>query len=387
VALNVYYFMYKGASKMMPDWLQLDKDLGYYTAKQIGGSVGIAVAVGVVWALLIQFLPACFQITVPALRRKLENERKKGTFDNVDGDVEMKLSNGANGNGNGNGSSDTEELNNLKKENVELKAKLGLNPDGSKVSCLNKAKNLFDCSDIEKGTEKSDHVVGLKSNMTDYGKDTEYVFSFLQIFTACVDALGHGANDVANSIAPLTAVYTIYLDSSAVTDKKVDQVLWIIVLGGAGIVAGLALYGRNIIRALGVELVSLSPSRGFTIELGAAFVIVGGSMLGLPLSTTHCQVGAETAVGMLEGAVRGVNWKFMAAIFAGWVFTLVIAGCLSALFFGFATSSPSLGGLEGTRNLVLSGSSDLFANVSVPLTISSQIVTRNFEQTSVACTF
>ena len=82
-------------------------------------------------------------------------------------------------------------------------------------------------------------------------------------------------------------------------------------LGGAGIVVGLATYGYKIMNAMGVKLVTITPSRGYCIELGAAFVIIYGTAQGWPLSTTHCQIGATVAVGLFEGAA-GVNGRLFA---------------------------------------------------------------------------
>ena len=111
---------------------------------------------------------------------------------------------------------------------------------------------------------------------------------YLQILTACCDSFAHGANDVANSIGPFAAIIVI-LKSGTVSKKLTHR--WrtgFSVLGAAGIVAGLALYGYKILHALGTKIAKLTPSRGICIELGAACVIIMGSRMGWPLSTTHC---------------------------------------------------------------------------------------------------
>ena len=133
---------------------------------------------------------------------------------------------------------------------------------------------------------------------------TEAVFRYIQIFTAICDSFAHGANDVANAMGPFMGIYAIY--QSGTVGKKVDtgdDGIWILFLGGISISLGLLLYGYKIMRAIGVKLAVITPSRGFAIELGAAIVIIMGSYLGLPLSTTHCQVGG---VALLEGG-KGLN--------------------------------------------------------------------------------
>lgn len=112
--------------------------------------------------------------------------------------------------------------------------------------------------------------------------------------TAICDSFGHGANDVANAMGPFAAIYTVYVDGAVKDDSKLgDNAYWILGLGGVGIVLGLMLYGYKIIAAIGVKIAKITPSRGFSIELGAAIMIIIGSRLEIPLSTTHCQVKHE----------------------------------------------------------------------------------------------
>ena len=106
-----------------------------------------------------------------------------------------------------------------------------------------------------------------------------------QVLTACLLSFAHGANDVANAIAPLSAVLTIY-DQGGVSSKAPVQ-KWVLALGGLGIVVGLALYGYKLIISLGYRMTKVSPSRGFAIELSAAMVVVVASFVGIPISTTQ----------------------------------------------------------------------------------------------------
>jgi len=195
--------------------------------------------------------------------------------------------------------------------------------------------------DIEKRFQDtvSDQVIDMLANAEKHDAKAELALSYLQVFSACFDAFAHGANDVANSIGPMAAVYAIW--ESGEVEKKNEMPLWILGLGGVGIVAGLLLYGYKIMQAIGFELTKLSPSRGFSIELGAALVVLTGSRLEIPLSTTHCQVGATVGVGLTEG-LGNVNWFLFAKVVAGWIFTLVVASLLTATVFSYAVYSPKV---------------------------------------------
>lgn len=92
--------------------------------------------------------------------------------------------------------------------------------------------------------------------------------------------------------------------------------------------------------------IKITPSRGFIIELGAALVIITGSRLELPLSTTHCVVGSTVAVGMLEHGSSGVNWPIVLKSMVGWVFTLVVVGLLSAILMAGGIYTPNIHSAE-----------------------------------------
>ena len=189
--------------------------------------------------------------------------------------------------------------------------------------------------------KKDETIMDIHENAEKFDENAEISMRYLQIITACCGAFAHGANDVANSIAPFGAIWSIY-KSGELSDKKNDlgsDAYWILSLGAAGIVIGLATFGYKIMNVLGTKLTKITPSRGACIELGSACVIIMGSRLGWPLSTTHCQVGATVGVGLLEG-VKGINYKILRKTLFGWIFTLIFVGGLTALLFAQGAYAP-----------------------------------------------
>ena len=130
--------------------------------------------------------------------------------------------------------------------------------------------------------------------------NVERVFAVLMIFTACSMAFAHGSNDVANAVGPLAAVVSI-VGSGGDIAAKTSMPPWILLLGGGGIVVGLATYGYKVMGTIGRKITELTPSRGFAAELGAAATVVIASGTGLPISTTHTLVGAVLGVGLARG--------------------------------------------------------------------------------------
>ncbi|MEX2494717.1 MAG: inorganic phosphate transporter [Woeseia sp.] len=157
----------------------------------------------------------------------------------------------------------------------------------------------------------------------------ERVFGVLMIVTACAMAFAHGSNDVANAIGPLAAVVAV--SQSGLVGSQSPLPVWVLVLGGIGIVIGLATYGRHVIATVGQKITQLTPSRGFAAELAAATTIVIASGTGLPISTTHTLVGAVLGVGMARG-IEAIDLRIVGRIFASWLIT-VPAGALFAIVF------------------------------------------------------
>jgi len=159
----------------------------------------------------------------------------------------------------------------------------------------------------------------------------EKVFTPMMIFTACAMAFAHGSNDVANGIGPLAAVVSI-VQSGGEVAQKATLPLWILVLGGIGIVTGLATMGYRVMKTIGSGITQLTPSRGYCATLAAAATVVLASRTGLPVSTTHIAVGAVIGVGLARG-VGAIDLRVIGNIVVSWVITLPIGAALSAVFF------------------------------------------------------
>jgi PiT family inorganic phosphate transporter len=159
----------------------------------------------------------------------------------------------------------------------------------------------------------------------------EKAFTPLMIFTACAMAFAHGSNDVANGIGPLAAVVSIVGSGGEVT-QKAGLPIWILILGGTGIVVGLATMGYKVMQTIGTKITTLTPTRGYCATLAAATTVVIASKTGLPVSTTHIAVGAVMGVGLARG-IGALDLRVIGNIIVSWIVTLPVGGVLAALFF------------------------------------------------------
>jgi PiT family inorganic phosphate transporter len=161
--------------------------------------------------------------------------------------------------------------------------------------------------------------------------NVERIFAVMMVFTACSMAFAHGSNDVANAIGPLAAVNGI-IESGGQVGATSATPSWILLLGGVGIVAGLALYGYRVIQTIGTHITELTPSSGFAAELAAASTVVVASGASLPISTTHTLVGAVLGVGLARG-IAALNLRVVGTIFVSWLVTLPAGAGLAIMFF------------------------------------------------------
>ena len=160
--------------------------------------------------------------------------------------------------------------------------------------------------------------------------NVEKIFAVMMVFTASAMAFAHGSNDVANAVGPMAAV--ISTAKSGAIAAKAGVPVWVLLVGGVGIVVGLATYGYKVIATVGKNITELTPSRGFSAEIGAATTVVLATYTGAPISTTQTLVGAVLGVGMARG-IAAIDLRVVGKIFMSWVITLPAGAILSVLFF------------------------------------------------------
>ena len=157
----------------------------------------------------------------------------------------------------------------------------------------------------------------------------EGIFRKLQIVTSCYVAFSHGANDVANAIAPVAAIIPLANGEMSLTAGIPTELL---ALGGIGIAFGCMTWGRRVMKTVGGRITSLTNTRGFSVDFAAATTVLVASKLGLPISTSHTVVGAVIGVGLARG-LEAIDLSVIKKIVVSWLLTVPIAAATSAVIF------------------------------------------------------
>jgi PiT family inorganic phosphate transporter len=158
----------------------------------------------------------------------------------------------------------------------------------------------------------------------------EEVYVPLVIISSCAVAFAHGANDVANSVGPLAAVANIL--KTGTVEMKVPVPLWILMLGGFGIVLGLGTYGYRVMATVGTKITEITPTRGVAADIAATATVLICTRMKLPVSTTHTLVGAIMGIGLARG-LAGIDSRIAKKIFKSWLITVPAAAVVCIILF------------------------------------------------------
>ncbi len=187
-------------------------------------------------------------------------------------------------------------------------------------------------------TFTSAHVQATHALVARYDNRVEHLWTYAQVASAMLMSIAHGSNDVSNAVGPWASAYATYQASAVKTKSPTPD--WIFVIAGLLLGTGFWFFGFHIIRSLGNRITQLSPTRGYSMELGAATTVLLASRLGLPVSTTQCLTGACLGVALMNYKLGAVNWRQIAFILLGWILTLPGAGLIAGVLAVMALNTP-----------------------------------------------
>lgn len=206
------------------------------------------------------------------------------------------------------------------------------------------------------GTPEGRRMERTYAHATKYSNEVEFLYSFVQVITACTASFAHGANDVGNAVGVWAGMYAAWRTGQPAAAEE-DVPLWQIAVIVLTLCFGFMTYGYNIMkgrffllsfirRALKLSLVMgnkityHSPSRGSSMEMGAAITVMIFSQYSLPVSTTMCITGATVGVGLCNGKIRAVNWHRVFLVVLSWFITVPMAGLIGGCTMGLALNTP-----------------------------------------------
>lgn len=183
-------------------------------------------------------------------------------------------------------------------------------------------------------------------------QDALYVFRYLLLFQAFLEAFAHGSNDTANATGAFSAIYhtintsslpnkilsitnstVIYteLDNEGICGESSSSMM-VMFFGGLFVFLGINTLGIRVVTTVGTSITKLNFHRAYCIEFGTSLAVVLATVVGMPISTTHCQVGAVIVIGSLEKGIRNVRWPLVSRIVLTWLVSVPFAALLSLLF-------------------------------------------------------
>lgn len=168
----------------------------------------------------------------------------------------------------------------------------------------------------------------LAMNLSRYSNlaKSDKVFRKLQLISAAVYSLGHGMNDAQKTMG----IIAMALFSQGLLGNTFYIPLWVIITCYTVISLGTMFGGWRIVKTMGTKITKLQPIGGFSAETAAACSIIGASVAGIPVSTTHTITGAIVGVGATK-RLSAVRWGVAGSIVWAWILTMPIAAFISAI--------------------------------------------------------
>ncbi|KAF2825477.1 phosphate transporter [Ophiobolus disseminans] len=189
------------------------------------------------------------------------------------------------------------------------------------------------------GTPEGVRMERVYSHAKKYSNEVEHTYSFVQVLTACTASFAHGANDIGNAVGPWAVIYSAWSTGNAAKSKATVPI-WQLAVLSATLSLGLITYGYNIMKVMGNKITYHSPSRGCSMEMGAALTVLIFSQYSLPVSTSMCITGATVGVGLCNGTIKAVNWQRVGLLVFSWIMTIPIAGTIGGVSMAIILNAP-----------------------------------------------
>ncbi|EFR05111.1 phosphate permease PHO89 [Nannizzia gypsea CBS 118893] len=207
------------------------------------------------------------------------------------------------------------------------------------VSCTVCTNDIHAAQSGIAGTPEGSRMARVYDAAEKYPNEVEHTYSFVQVLTACTASFAHGANDIGNSVGPWAVIYGAWSTGDA-AKAKAPVPVWQLAVLALTISLGLITYGYNIMKVMGNKLTYHSPSRGSSMEMGAAICVLVFSQYSLPVSTSMCITGATVGVGLCNGTFKAVNWQRVGLLVFAWIMTIPIAGTIGGVLMGLFLNAP-----------------------------------------------
>ncbi|MCX6344874.1 MAG: inorganic phosphate transporter [Armatimonadetes bacterium] len=154
-------------------------------------------------------------------------------------------------------------------------------------------------------------------------------FRRLQLVSAAAYSWGHGTNDAQKTMGVISIVLVASGHLAKLPNGHIPVPWEIKVLCAAAIALGTMTGGWRIVKTMGLGITKLKPVGGFCAETAGAITIIGASLAGIPVSTTHTITGAIVGVGATN-RLSAVRWGIAGRIVWAWVLTMPLAAMVSS---------------------------------------------------------
>jgi len=157
-------------------------------------------------------------------------------------------------------------------------------------------------------------------------------FRVLQLGSAALYSIGHGANDAQKTMGIIASL----LFAKGLLGSDFYVPFWVVLSCQVAMALGTLVGGWRIVKTMGSRITRLKPVQGFCAETAGAMTLYLATSFGVPVSTTHTITGAIMGVGAAR-RVSAVRWGIAGSIIIAWVITLPAAAVISALFYECVT--------------------------------------------------